>query len=850
MVGIVVVSHSRALARAAVGLAKEMVHGRVVRIHIAAGLDEHTFGTDAVQILEAITRADTGDGVVVLMDLGSAVLSAELALDLLDDELRERVLLCSAPLVEGLMVAAVSASSGAGREEVAAEAAGALAGKQAHLGVIPDGQQPSAASADSSTPQPHGDTLVGRFTVTNPHGLHARPAALLVQAVRGHDARVQLHNLTSGVGPVPASSLSKVATLGALRGHVVQVVSSGGQARESLDHVLALANRNFDETWSENEVDPVPPPPPLPATTLPAAKLPAAQPLGDWAPVPASPGIGVGPAAQLRPTTLEIPQAPTRDPRAEWRALREATASVRRDVQTVRATTAREVGESEAAIFDAHLLLLDDPELLDDVHAQVETGQSAAAAWAAAVDRIRGELAAIPDPYFQARAGDIDAVGHQVLRALLGVQASPADVHGVLVAADLTPAEAAELDRDRVCAIVLAFGSPTAHSVILARSRGIPVVVGTGPGVLDVPEGTLLAVDGQTGEVAVDPSPVVLAAFQARSDEITRRRAEALTEAAAPALTRDGVTILVAANLGSVEDARAAVSHGADLAGLVRTEFLFLGRTEAPEVEEQEAAYRRIAEALQGRRCTLRTLDVGGDKPLDYLPMPSEANPYLGVRGIRLSLARPAVLADQLLAIVQVAHDHPVDLMFPMVSTLEELLTARRMVDDAIKLVGKGQPADLRIGIMVEVPATALKIRALAPHVDFLSIGTNDLTQYALAAERGNQALSRLADPLDPGVLRLIDAVCRGAGERTPVAVCGEVAADETAVALLVGLGVTELSVSPPAVPAIKQAVRLVDLQQAAHLAAAALEADSAEAVRTLLAAGAGTTPPRLHVPG
>ncbi len=810
MIGIVVVSHSRALARAAVALATEMIHGPAVRIHVAAGLDDRTFGTDAVQILEAITRADSGDGVVVLMDLGSAVLSAELALDLLDDEARERVSLCAAPLVEGLIVAAVSAASGAGREEIVAEACGALAGKQSHLGVE------AATAAAAAEP----DALSGTFVVVNPHGLHARPAAQLVQAVRSHDARVQLRNLTTGAGPVPAGSLSRVAALGALHGHEVQVQATGGQAREAVEHVVALARRGFGET---------------PHAAEPVVSRPLPDRDAGWTPVPASPGIGIGPAVLLHPGTFEIPDAPTRDPRGEWRALREATAAVRREVQQIRATTAREIGEAEAAIFDAHLLLLDDPEMLDEVHSGIDAGRSAASAWAGAVTRIRSELAAIPDPYLQARSADVDAVGNQVLHTLLGTRRAATAVDGVVVAADLTPAEAAELDPTRVVAVVLAFGSPTAHSAILARSRGIPAVVGAGPGVLAVPEGTVVAVDGGTGEVVIDPQAAAISAFRARAGALARRHTEELAHATAPAVTRDGVAVLVGANLGSVEDARAAARHGADLAGLVRTEFLFLGRTEAPDVDEQEATYREMAEVMDGRRCTFRTLDVGGDKPLGYLPMPPEANPFLGVRGIRLSLDRPALLADQLLAVVRVAHDHPIDLMFPMVSTLDELLAARAMLDDAVKLAGRGEPADLRVGIMVEVPATALKVPRFAPHVDFFSIGTNDLTQYALAAERGNRALARLADPLDPGVLHLIDAVCRGAGGAL-VAVCGEVSADESATALLVGLGVRELSVSPPAVPAVKEAVRLLDTGRAVRLAAAALDADSAGAVRALLA--------------
>jgi phosphocarrier protein FPr len=287
--------------------------------------------------------------------------------------------------------------------------------------------------------------------------------------------------------------------------------------------------------------------------------------------------------------------------------------------------------------------------------------------------------------------------------------------------------------------------------------------------------------------------------------------------------------------VSSVEDARAAADAGADLAGLVRTEFLFVGRSRPPDAEEQAAVYRAVAEAMPGRRIVVRTLDVGGDKPLDYVPRPPESNPFLGVRGLRLALARPRLLADQLLAVVRAAHDHPLDVMFPMVTTLGELLAARGMLDDAVRVDRRPPPAGLRVGIMVEVPATALKARVFAPHVDFFSIGTNDLTQYALAAERGNDAVAALADPLDPGVLRLVAETARA---QVPVAVCGELAADENATGLLLGLGVRELSVAPGAVPQVKQAVREVDLSRAAELAREALTAPDAGAVRALLGRG------------
>jgi multiphosphoryl transfer protein len=812
VIGLVVVSHSRALARAAVGLAREMTHATPARIEIAAGLDDTTFGTDATQIVTAITAANSGDGVVVLMDLGSAVLSAELALDLLDDATREEVLLCPAPLVEGLVVAAVAAAGGAGRAEVAAEAAAALAGKQSHLGPVDEAPAGGSVAAEAA----------GQFTIATPHGLHARPAARLVAKARAFDARVEIRNRSTGSAWVPASSLSRVATLGALRGHDLEVRASGPQAADAVDHLLALADRDFDESDL--------------AGRSPAAARGSADPNG-YGGVPAAPGIGVGTAWIRRDADVPVPDLPSEGAAVEWRRLREAIAAVRRDIQRIRIHTTRAVGVENAAIFDAHLLLLDDVDLLNDVRARIEAGEAAAPAWAAGVARIAADFATLADGYLQARAADVRAVGDQVLRALLGVAESLPDGGGVLVADDLTPAEAAGLDPDRVNGVLLAYGSATSHAAILARARGIPVVAGLGPRLAGIAAGTRIVLDGSTGQVVVNPASDVLAIWENRAADAARRRAGARARAHEPASTTDGVEIAVGANLGSVADAEQAAANGADLAGLVRTEFLFLDRSAPPDVDEQVAVYRDLADALGGRRLTLRTLDVGGDKPLRYAPAPAEANPFLGIRGLRHSFAHPELLAEQLLAIVRIAHQTPVSVMFPMVSGVDEVRRARRALDDAIRLHGAGEPIGLRVGIMVEVPAIALKAAAVAPYVDFLSIGTNDLTQYALAAERGNPALDALADGLDPGVLRLIDAVCRGAAGRAPVGLCGELAADEPAVAVLTGLGIRQLSVAAGSVPAIKEAVREIDLAKAAAVAAAALDAPSAAAVRALLAA-------------
>jgi multiphosphoryl transfer protein len=815
MVGLVVVSHSRALARAAVALAAEMLHGRPVRIAVAAGLDETTFGTDAVRVKEAVEEVDGPDGVLVLMDLGSAVLSAEMALDLLDPAVAARVRLCSAPLVEGLVAATVAAVGGAKIDEVEAEAAAALAGKQSHLHVSTPAE---AAPADDDEP-----SASAVFVVRNEHGLHARPAARLVAEVRTLDARVRLRNLTTGSEPVPGSSLSRVATLGALAGHRVEVTASGHQAKTAVDHLVALAARRFDEA---------------PAAGRSEVPAPAGIRRG---PLPAAPGIAVGPSwTPVRPNApaaVEIGDGRVTDPVVEWRRIRGAVAAVRRETVRTRARTARELGESEAGVFDAHLMLLDDSELLDDVRRRIHDGTTAPRAWSAVLDSTEADLAGLPDEYLRARAADVHALRDQVLLAMSGRPLGFEQRDGVLVVADLTPAEAAGLDAEHVAGLVLAYGSPTAHSAILARSRGIPAVVAAGPEVLEIPNGTIIGLDGETGELVVDPDPETLVAIKARAADRERRLDDALAAASLPATTRDGTTVHVGANIGDPAEATAAVRNGADLAGLVRTEFLFLDRETAPSIDEQEATYRAVVERLDGRRVVIRTFDIGGDKPVPYLDIAPEANPFLGMRGIRLALARPGLLRDQLQAICRVAAgDLPVSVMFPMVSTVSELHEARALLDKAALLGGSRLPAKLEVGVMIEVPGAALKAASFIPHVDFLSIGTNDLTQYTLAAERGNDSVATIADPLDPAVLRLVDQVCRAAAGGPRVAVCGEVASDLAAVPVLLGLGVDELSVTPNSVPLVKQAVRELDVDACRSLADAALRLASAADVRALVA--------------
>ena len=820
MVGLVIVSHSATLAEGVAELARGM--GAEVPIELAGGIDapEPALGTDAARVLEAIERADQGDGVLVLMDLGSAVLSAEMALDLLPEERRERVMLSEAPLVEGAVAAAVTAKLGASLADVAAEARGALEAKVTHLG----SGEPAAPVAALSGNGSRTITL----TVRNPLGLHARPAARFVQTAAGFDAEVTVTNVTAGRGPASGRSLNALATLGVRQGHEIAVAASGPQASGALAALEALAARDFDEEVA------VQPPAPSPAS-------PQAGPPGALVGLPAAPGIALGAARHFRAPAPEIPTEPATDPEAEWEALQQALERVRSEIRATRDSVAARAGEYSAAIFDAHLLFLEDDALLEPARRAIfEQRRNAAQAWHGAAETVAAEYRSLDDEYLEARAEDLAGVARQVVAELVGGDAPAAVVEpGIVLAADLTPADTAALDRELVRGVATAYGGPTSHSAILARSLGIPAAVGLGEQLLDVPEGAPLALDGDAGAVVVDPAEELVRDFERRSAEHEEAARRARASAQQPARTRDGRRIEVVANVGSPEDVDAAVASGTEGVGLLRTEFLFLERDSLPTEDEQYAAYADMAERLQGRPLILRTLDVGADKPLPYLPRRAEANPFLGVRGIRLGLAQPELLETQLRAALRAAALHPLKVMFPMVTTLAEYHQAVSVLADAREQLGEQGEAtgQMEVGIMVEVPAAALAAEAFAPEVDFFSIGTNDLVQYTMAAERGNDAVAGLADGLHPAVLRLI----RGAAEAAEahgkwVGVCGELGSDPLAVPVLVGLGVSELSVNPPAIPATKEAVRKVDAGAAGRLAREALRLSSAEDVRVLVA--------------
>ncbi len=824
MVGLVVVSHSRALADGVVALAREM-GGEELALEAAGGLEEpDALGTDPERVRAAVERAMSDDGVLVLMDLGSALMSAEMAIELLADG-GDRVRLSEAPLVEGAVAAAVAARGGAALDEVAAEARGALAMKASQLGA----QAPEAAPAGDAPAVP--TDARARIEVRNAIGLHARPAARFVETARRFEADVRVAKEGDGGEPVRATSLTAIVALGARRGDALVVTAAGPGATEALAALEELAGEGFGDGVAPASAAAVAPPR-APEPEAPPAPGAGARLTG----VAASPGVAAGPARRLRAAADPPPARESEAAEAERARLEDAREAARAAIARDRDAVSGSAGAAEAAIFDAHLALLDDDALLEPAGAAIAAGATAEGAWHDAAARVAERFRGLDDALLRERAADVLDVGRRVVGALTGAaDAAPPDP-GIVVVRELTPADAAGLDPALVQGIATARGAATAHAAILARALGLPAAVGLGDAVLAVPEGTPLLLDGDAGTLLVDPPADALEAAADRRRRAAARRAAAQEHAHEPATTRDGTRLEVFANLGSAAEAKAAVEAGAEGVGLLRTEFLFLDRPELPDEDEQAETLAGIARALGGRPLVVRTLDAGADKPLPALPMPPEANPFLGVRGIRLALARPEVLATQLRAIVRVAAEFPVKAMLPMVTTVAELRAARAALDEA--RAATGVDARLELGIMVEVPAAALGAAHLAEHAEFFSIGTNDLTQYTMAAERGEERLAALLAGPQPAVLALVRATVEAAQARGRwVGVCGELAGDPAAAVLLAGLGVTELSMAPSLVPEIKAALRSVSLADARAAAAAALAAPDAETARAAASA-------------
>ncbi|MBC7251154.1 MAG: phosphoenolpyruvate--protein phosphotransferase [Anaerolineae bacterium] len=559
--------------------------------------------------------------------------------------------------------------------------------------------------------------------------------------------------------------------------------------------------------------------------------------------IAASRGIAIGPAFHFRRADLSFERYTTKDPAAEWARFQAALQTACEQLAEVYAQAEAESGAEQAAIFQAHALILEDPELLEAVQTAIEEqGLNAEAALSDAVEMYVQMLESLDDEYFSARAADVRDVAARLLRILLGVAESPAEgltAPSIILARDLTPSDTVLLDKSLVLGFCTAEGGATSHTAILARGLGLPAVVGVGAEVLEIPDGALLVLDGDEGVLLVEPDEKTVEIHRRRQEKASALLAQAQKRAGEPAVTHDGHRVEVVANIGSVAEAEVALESGAEGVGLLRTEFLYMGRSSLPDEEEQYRVYRAITDQFGERPVILRTLDIGGDKELACLDLPREMNPFLGLRAIRLCLARPELFKPQLRAALRAGAGRNLKVMFPMVSTVDEVRAARAILEECrADLLAEGHAVaeEMEIGIMVEVPAAALLADRLASEVDFFSIGTNDLSQYTLAADRTNALVAPLADAFHPAVLRLVrDIITAAHAQGKWVGLCGELAGEPLAIPILLGLGLDEFSMNAPVIPLAKEIIRTLTLDQAREVAAATLELDSPEAVRALV---------------
>ncbi|UWZ83296.1 phosphoenolpyruvate--protein phosphotransferase [Occallatibacter riparius] len=686
-------------------------------------------------------------------------------------------------------------------------------------------------AAEETTAATNGAKTVTSEAILIPNrtGLHARPAAVLANLAKSFQSAIKLQ---LGDRSANARSVTAIMALEVSHGAKVQVIATGADAATAVEKLAeVLAQGCGDEGCT---------PAPAPATTTvsAAAAPPARRKSTDpdlLVGVSASPGLAVGEVFQVRRMEIEVQEAGA-GVDIERHRLENAIATAQAQLSALRASLHAKADPAKAAIFAAHEELLSDPDLLEIAESAIAKGKSAAFGWKKAVTTHADRLAALRNELLAQRANDLRDVGLRVLALITGTEVREPQypANAILIAEDLTPSDTATLDRSRVVGFCTTRGGATSHVAILARSLGIPALAGVEPAALDVPNGTPAILDASIGTLRLRASAEQISRVRTAQQAAEERRKANQEHALEPAVTTDGMRMEILGNIGGVRDAAQIAKLGGEGVGLLRSEFLFMERSDAPSEEEQFAMYKAVAEAIgPGHPIIIRTLDVGGDKPLPYLPIPKEDNPFLGERGIRVCLDRPEILRTQLRAILRAAAFGDISVMFPMITTLEELRDAKAiLVEEAANLNLPPVPA----GIMVEVPATAVMAAQFAREADFFSIGTNDLTQYALAMDRGHPKLAPKVDGLNPAILKLIGHTVNGArsaGKR--VGVCGGIATDASAVPLLIGLGVDELSVSLPAIPAVKAQIRTLSMDACRKLAEAALAAESADDVRALV---------------
>jgi len=671
----------------------------------------------------------------------------------------------------------------------------------------------AVAPSSPATQRVVSETIV----IVNPAGIHARPASVLAGMARQFNCDLQLQK---GDRAVNARSVSALMALEVARDDKVVLVATGEDAENAVEYIAPRLAEGLGEDLSAAAAE---------QKEYVRAETTKA---GQMAGIGASRGVAIGKVLRLRSEKYDIPEA-GRGYKYEQAEFSNAVKRATLQLSSLQDKLKRSGNPERAAIFAAHTELLDDPELMELVERGIMTGKSAAFAWHAAFTTHAARLQGLNNQLLAARANDLKDLGHRVLRILLSIEEKSYNLADkqVIIAEDLTPSTIVNIDKELVVACCTISGGATSHVAILARSMGLPAIVGLDPAALELEDGTLVVVDGNRGILTVEPddNEIRIVEDTMQQEEITR--AEEKTHASETAVTDDGIEIRVVANLGDVSSAGQAVELGAEGVGLLRSEFLFMNRAVAPSEDEQYEAYLAVAEKMgKERPIIIRTLDVGGDKPLPYLPIPQEENPFLGERGIRVCLNRPEILITQLRAILRVAQDYDVRVMFPMIADIEEWRQARRILHEtaaAMKL------PMIKAGIMIEVPSAAMLAENFASETDFFSIGTNDLSQYVLAMDRGHPKMAGKIDAMHPSILRMMSIVAEaGRRHKIEVGVCGGLASDIEGIAALIGLGISKLSVDIPVIATVKAVIRRLSAAKCTELVREAIRMSDARAVR------------------
>ncbi|MBV8585910.1 MAG: phosphoenolpyruvate--protein phosphotransferase [Verrucomicrobia bacterium] len=809
MLGLVLVSHSRKVSEATADLIRSTVSPELPLVAAGGTGDNHSeIGTDVLDIqsaIESVNREGTL-GTLVLMDMGSAILSAEMALELMDPEQRARVRLCAAPLVEGGIAAAIQINSGSDLNQVLAAARESLAPKQEQLGESEEPPPPLTAP-----PPIQGTTEALETELQNPYGLHLRPAANLMKLLGPDAASVQIENLSSQRGPVTATSLVALARLQGKQGNRLRFSIGGPRANEirlKLDHFLEELAQEGSEVLVET------------ATS------------SSEVPVGIASGIAIGEIVfSNRLSAAGAVEATVGDLELEVHSLERLLAEAGAQADDRSRRLGGSLRPEQRALLDAQAMIFGDPELLHNAADRIRTaGIPAALAWQQTLLEVAEEQANAPDDYLRQRAADFREAATAVVQLAYpnttDFSSLPND--SILVCEELSPTLIDQIRGTKIRGAIQLGGGALSHGAILARSLGLPTVGNARALETKLQQAKVAAIDGKTGEISLDPDQAALSQFTNAARESEEERARLLEIGRHPARTANEQVVLVGANAGNRRDVETAAENGADFIGLFRSEFLFQQLTAAPSEEEQLTLYTEALEPFADKPITVRLLDIGGDKPLVFLNPGEEANPFLGVRGIRLLLQNPAFFGSHLRAILRLAHRFTIHIMAPMISDATEVIELRAAVERAhqdLGKAGKEHAWPVSLGIMIETPAAALRFDQLAPLIDFGSLGTNDLTQYTLCAERGNPKLETYSDALHPAVLQLCQFVVHGGiAHKIPVSICGEIAGDLSAVPALLGIGLRRLSLAAASIGAVKAKVSEVSSQTASQVVTEALK--------------------------